>query len=151
MEKASDKAIFAAGCFWHVQEVFDEVPGVISTAVGYEGGQGVPDYKSSEAKGFAEAIEITFDPRATSYQKLLEIFWSMHDPTALNRQGADIGRRYRSAIFYLDGAQKDRALESMKAAQEKFSKPIVTEIAAAKDFYPAEEYHQKYFKKMENG
>lgn len=147
MEKLFDKAIFAAGCFWHVQAAFDKVPGVISTVVGYAGGIGVPDYKTAAAKGYAEAIEIVFNPGVISYPELLEIFWQNHDPTTLNRQGADQGRQYRSAVFYQNEKQRIQALNSMKKIQKTLADPIVTEMVAAKNFYPAEEYHQKYFAK----
>lgn len=147
MEKTYYKAIFAAGCFWHVQEVFDKVPGVLATTVGYVGGEGLPSYENIENKGYAEAIKITFDPRVISYPELLDIFWKIHDPTTLDRQGADVGRRYRSGIFYRSDKQKEQAASSMRLTQEKFLRPIVTEILPEKNFYPAEEYHQKYFEK----
>jgi peptide-methionine (S)-S-oxide reductase len=147
MEKTYYKAIFAAGCFWHVQEVFDKVSGVIATVVGYAGGEGVPSYDNAEALNYAEAIKISFDPRITTYSELLEFFWKAHDPTSLNSQGADVGRRYRSTIFFRSEKQKNQALASREAAQKRFSRPIVTEITPEKNFYPAEEEHQKYFEK----
>lgn len=143
------KATFAAGCFWGVQKTFDHVPGVIKTTVGYCGGHTAnPSYEQvcHGDTGHAEAIEIEFDPNKISYPQLLDIFWHMHDPTSLNRQGPDVGFQYRSAIFYHDDEQMQQILES-KAALEQ-SKPyfgkITTQINAASDFYPAEEYHQKY-------
>ncbi len=146
-----EKAIFAAGCFWHVEEIFSKVPGVIKTKVGYTGGSTKnPTYKevTSGSTNHAEAIEITFDPSKISYEKLLDVFWKMHDPTTLNKQGPDIGTNYRSAIFYLDENQKQIALKSKQEFQKKLDRPIVTKIVKATDFYPAEEYHQKYFEKQ---
>jgi peptide-methionine (S)-S-oxide reductase len=147
MEKELKKATFAAGCFWHMQNVFDKIPGVVSSVVGYAGGQGIPEYKTAERMGFAEAIEIVFDPQKVGYGDLLEIFWKTHDPTSLDRQGADVGRRYRSAVFYHDQEQKEEAEKSKQEKQKEFAKPIVTEIAAVGQFFPAEEEHQKYFEK----
>jgi peptide-methionine (S)-S-oxide reductase len=148
------KAIFTEGCFWHVEEVFSKIDGVIKTKVGYAGGQTKnPTYEqvSSGKTGHAEAIEITYNPEKISYEKLLDIFWLIHDPTSLNRQGADIGTNYRSAIFYIGKEQKGIAIKSRKEHQEKLRKPIVTEITKASEFYPAEEYHQKYFQKAKRG
>jgi peptide-methionine (S)-S-oxide reductase len=148
-----EKAIFAAGCFWHVEEEFSKVRGVIGTRVGYTGGTTEnPTYEqvSSGKTGHAEAIEIVFDSEKVTYEKLLDIFWKIHNPTSLNRQGADIGTNYRSAIFYINEKQKEMALESKKQHQKDFSKPIVTEIKKLSVFYPAEEYHQKYIQKHKN-
>jgi len=147
-----EKATFAAGCFWHVEHVFANVPGVISTTVGYTGGTTEnPSYKMvcSDTTGHAEAVEVTFDPKWISYSQLLDVFWSIHDPTQYNRQGPDVGTQYRSAIFYRGPEQQQAALDSKAKleAAHKFSKPIVTQILPAKDFYRAEEYHQKYFEK----
>ena len=144
------KAIFAAGCFWSIQEEFDKVLGVISTKVGYTGGSiNNPSYEQvcSEETGHAEAIEIIFDSEKISFEKLLNIFWKIHNPTTLNRQGPDIGSSYRSAIFYTNDYQKEIAEKTKKKIQKNFEKQIVTEIEKASEFYPAEEYHQKYNKK----
>ena len=147
-----ETAIFAAGCFWGVQDYFDKIPIVASTTAGYTGGHVAdPTYEQvcSHTTGHAEAVKVVFDPQTISFEKLLEHFFYMHDPTQLNRQGPDVGDNYRSAIFYTSDAQKVAA-ENMIAAlqnQKKFSKPIVTEVVAATEFYPAEEYHQKFVKK----
>jgi peptide-methionine (S)-S-oxide reductase len=149
------KAIFAAGCFWGVEANFRKVKGVIATRVGYTGGGfSEPTYKDvcSHKTGHAEAIEITFDPSIVSYDDLLNVFWSIHDPTTLNRQGLDVGSQYRSAIFYLDSGQKEKA-ETSKInleASKRFKKPIVTQIVPASDFWEAEEYHQQYNEKRKN-
>ncbi len=147
-----EKAAFAAGCFWHVQQAFDEMPGVISTVVGYTGGAAEnPSYKMvcSDTTGHAEAVEVTFDPNWVSYSQLLDVFWKIHDPTQFNRQGPDIGTQYRSAIFYHSAEQQRAALDSKTRleASRKFSRPIVTQILPAKEFWRAEEYHQKYYQK----
>lgn len=151
----TQKAIFAAGCFWGVEANFRKIEGVVSTRVGYTGGNfSNPTYKKvcSHKTGHAEAVEITFDPSKVSYDDLLEIFWSIHDPTTLNRQGPDIGDQYRSAILYLNEEQKEKA-ESFKAkleASKRFKNPIVTQIVSASDFWQAEEYHQQYVEKRKN-
>lgn len=145
-------AIFAAGCFWGVQSAFDSVPGVFSTQVGYAGGTTQsPSYEEvcTGKTGHAEAVEVTYDPAVVTYSQLLDIFFKIHNPTTLNRQGPDIGTQYRSAIFYFDEKQKEAAVEKiieLKRAKA-FKDPIVTEIISAKDFYPAEDYHQDYLKK----
>ena len=146
------KAIFAAGCFWGVERGFRKVEGVISTRVGYTGGHfKEPTYNDvcSHKTGHAEAIEVTFDPSDVSYDELLEVFWSIHDPTTLNRQGPDIGTQYRSAIFYLNPEQKVKAMGSKTKleASKRFKRPIVTQIIPASDFWNAEEYHQNYIEK----
>ncbi len=146
------KAIFAAGCFWGIQSVFESVPGVMSTIVGYTGGRVPnPTYMevSSQRTGHAEAVEVMFDPEKVSYDRLLDIFFANHDPTTLNRQGPDTGTQYRSAIFYTDESQKQAALKKIAAlnSSNAYDKPIVTEITAAAAFYPAEEYHQHYLYK----
>jgi peptide-methionine (S)-S-oxide reductase len=146
----TETATFALGCFWHVQRVFDRISGIISTSVGYIGGDGVPDYHSAEEKGFAEAVEIKFNPKKTNYERLLDIFWGDHDPTSLNRQRNDIGRRYRSAIFYHDNQQRKIAEESLKKEQKKYNKKIVTEVVKAGEFYEAEEEHQKHDEKAKS-
>ncbi|MBI4708911.1 MAG: peptide-methionine (S)-S-oxide reductase MsrA [Candidatus Portnoybacteria bacterium] len=147
MKNELEKATFAAGCFWQVQNIFDRIPGVISSVVGYIGGVGIPDYETAEAKGYAETIEISFDPKIINYGELLKVFWKEHDPTSLNQQGADIGKRYRSAIFYHNVKQKRQALKSKEKLQEITKRLIVTEIVFAEKFYPAEKYHQKYIVK----
>jgi len=148
-----EMATFAAGCFWGVEAAFGQVKGVLSTRVGYAGGRTVnPSYEevSSGRTGHAESVEIIFDPEVVSYRELVELFWSVHDPTQLNRQGPDFGTNYRSAIFYHSEEQRKIAEESKKKAQEsgRFGgRKIVTEIVPASAFYPAEEYHQQYFAK----
>lgn len=148
----TQRAIFAAGCFWKVQYIFSKVPGVVRTRVGYSGGKAVnPSYEQvcTDKTGHAEVALVEFDPTKTSYQKLLEVFFANHDPTTPNRQGPDIGTQYRSAIFYTSPEQRDQAI-AYKAKLEKahrFHSPIVTAIEAASPFYDAEEYHQDYVKK----
>ena len=148
----TEKATFAAGCFWGVESAFRQVPGVIDTQVGYTGGKTAnPTYKEvcTDTTGHAEAIEITFDPAKVSYEKLLDLFWRMHDPTLVNRQGPDVGTQYRSAVFYHSPEQKTAA-EASKAALDKSGKhkaPVATQILPAGPFYRAEEYHQRYFEK----
>jgi len=147
-----ETALFAAGCFWHVEQVFSDTPGVISTDVGYTGGTTEnPTYKMvcTDKTGHAEAVQVVFDPNRISYSQLLEVFWKMHDPTQLNRQGPDLGSQYRSVIFYYSPQQRQAALDSKAKldASGKFSKPIVTQIVPAGEFYRAEEYHQQYYKK----
>lgn len=149
-------ATFAAGCFWGVELTFSELKGVKSTAVGYMNGHtDSPDYPSvcHGDTGHAEAVKIEFDPELISFEQLLGVFWKCHNPTTLNRQGPDVGTQYRSAIFYQDETQKTLA-EQSKAELEScaaFSAPIVTEIAPADTFWPAEEYHQQYLKKRGQG
>ncbi|MBN1912993.1 MAG: bifunctional methionine sulfoxide reductase B/A protein [Candidatus Omnitrophica bacterium] len=150
----TEKAIFAAGCFWGVEEAFRQYlgKGVISTRVGYTGGKTQnPSYEevSSHKTGHAEAVEVEYDPSKISYEELLDIFWSIHDPTTLDRQGPDIGSQYRSAIFYLNPRQEKSARGSKEKlnAQGEFKGRIVTEISPAQEFYPAEPYHQQYFDK----
>ena len=143
------KAIFGAGCFWGVELTFSKVDGVRSTAVGYCGGNVPnPTYEivCTGQSGHAEVVLIEFAPDKTSYEKLLNIFWSLHDPTTLNRQGPDIGTQYRSAIFFLDENQETLAKISRDKLKNsgKYKNDIVTEIAEAREFYRAEEYHQKY-------
>ncbi|HZE59272.1 MAG TPA: peptide-methionine (S)-S-oxide reductase MsrA [Burkholderiales bacterium] len=148
----TEKAIFAAGCFWCTEAAFEEVPGVLSAVSGYAGGTVKnPSYEqvSGGRTGHAEAVEVTFDPAKVSYDKLLDTFWVNHDPTVTNRQFCDSGTQYRPAIFYVDDQQK-KAAEASKAKWEKlkpFKQPILTEITKAGAFYPAEDYHQDYYKK----
>ncbi|MFX1504244.1 MAG: peptide-methionine (S)-S-oxide reductase MsrA [Promethearchaeota archaeon] len=148
----TQKAIFGAGCFWGVEAKFRQVKGVIATRVGYTGGNfHEPTYKDvcSHKTGHAEAIEITFDPSIVSYDDLLDVFWSIHDPTTLNRQGPDVGTQYRSAIFYLNSEQKEKAFSSKQKleASKRFKNPIVTQIVSASEFWEAEDYHQQYVEK----
>jgi peptide-methionine (S)-S-oxide reductase len=146
------KATFAAGCFWGVEAAFRRVKGVVSTAVGYTGGHlDNPTYEDvcSHRTGHAEAVEVIFDPQQVSYGSLLETFWRIHDPTTPDRQGPDVGSQYRSAIFFHDAEQEAAARKSKAAAEVsgRFSRPIVTQIAAATRFWRAEEYHQQYLEK----
>ena len=144
-------ATFGSGCFWCSEAVFDGVEGVLSVTSGYSGGtKKAPTYKEvcSGLTGHAEVVRIEFDPAKTTYRALLELFWKSHDPTTPNRQGADEGTQYRSVVFYHSEQQKKEALE-LKALLEKnksFRNPIVTQIEPAGEFYPAESYHQNYFK-----
>ncbi len=148
------KATFAAGCFWGVEELFRKVKGVSSTMVGYTGGAFEnPTYEDvcSGTTGHAEAIQVEYDPTITSYEELLMIFWSNHNPTTLNSQGPDVGEQYRSAVFY-HTQEQEAVAQKMKeklqdSAMKRFGKKIVTEIKQASTFYKAEEYHQKYLEK----
>jgi len=145
-------AIFAGGCFWCMEGPFEKLPGVLSVTSGYTGGQKKnPAYEevSSGGTGHAEAVQIIYEPSKVSYQKLLEVFWVNIDPTQANGQFCDRGTQYRSGIYYLDETQKTAALASKKALEDakRFAKPIVTEVVAAGPFYPAEDYHQDYYKK----
>jgi len=147
-----ERAIFAAGCFWGVEETFRSIKGVVSTRVGYTGGKKKnPTYEDvcTDKTGHAEAVEVEYDPSTVSYEELLNAFWNMHDPTMLNHQGPDTGKQYRSAIFYVDGKQKNAAVSSKEKLQRsgKYNKVIVTDITPAAEFYPAEDYHQKYYMK----
>ncbi len=145
-----EKALFGAGCFWGVEEKFRKLPGVKKTEVGYCGGITKNPTYESVCKGntnHAEVVLIHFDRNEISFETLLEHFWVWHDPSTLNRQGPDIGTQYRSAIFYFDESQKDAARISMDLFSQKNNIKIVTEITAAKEFYIAEEYHQKYILK----
>ena len=147
------QAIFAAGCFWGVQLAFDNTPGVVSTEAGYVGGSVEnPSYRqvSTGQTGHAEAVEVSFDTDKISYPELLDIFFKIHNPTTQNRPGPDIGTQYRSAIFYLTPEQKQQAEAKIAELerQKTFPAPVVTEIAPAGTFWPAEEYHQKYLQKQ---
>jgi peptide-methionine (S)-S-oxide reductase len=146
------KATFGAGCFWHVEDLFQKTKGVTSTKAGYTGGNLTnPTYEEvcTDKTGHAEAVEVEYDPNEISYDELLEIFWNNHDPTSLNRQGPDVGIQYRSSIFFHDESQKQTAQKSKEKLDSsgKFSKSIVTEIVPSPEFYKAEDYHQKYFQK----
>ncbi|MEZ4743345.1 MAG: peptide-methionine (S)-S-oxide reductase MsrA [Bdellovibrionota bacterium] len=146
-----EKAIFAGGCFWCMEKPFDDLDGVINTTSGYTGGEKVnPTYEevSSGSTGHAEAIEVQYDPKKVSYKTLLEVFWKNIDPTVKNRQFCDVGTQYRSGIYYLSDEQKELALASKKEVQKsKHIEQIYTEILPASKFYPAEDYHQDYYKK----
>ncbi len=146
------KATFAAGCFWGVEATFRQIPGVISTRVGYIGGHTEnPTYKlvCTDGTGHAEAVEVEFDPAVARYDELLRTFWENHDPTQLNRQGPDRGSQYRSAIYFHTPEQEAAARASKDALEKahRYSKPVVTQIVPAVTFYPAEEYHQQYLEK----
>lgn len=148
------QAVFAAGCFWGVQYYFDQVPGVVKTTVGYTGGHTKnPTYEDVCYKdtGHAEATLIEFDPKIIRYETLVKQFFYMHDPTQLNRQGPDVGDQYRSAIFYMDGAQQMIAENVRDEVQEELGKQVVTDIKPAGEFYVAEDYHQKYTEKTGYG
>ena len=144
----SERITFGGGCFWCIEAVFQRLHGVKSVKSGYAGGSVPnPTYEQvcSGETGHAEVIQLEFDPAKVSYDKLLEVFWAAHDPTTLNRQGADTGTQYRSAIFYENDGQKAAAEKSKTRAKADFKDPIVTEIAPLKQFYVAEDYHQNYF------
>ena len=145
------KAAFAAGCFWGIEKAFRAVKGVSKVVSGYMGGEMEnPSYEevSSGDTGHAESVILEYDPKKVSYDKLLDVFWQIHDPTEVNKQGPDVGEQYRSVIFYFDEEQKKKALASKKKEQIKYSKPIATQVVKAGKFYKAEEYHQKYLEKM---
>lgn len=146
----TETATFAAGCFWGVEAALRQVPGVLGAISGYTGGTVEnPSYRlvCTDTTGHAEAVEVTYDPDVVSYEKLLDVFWQIHDPTTTNRQGPDVGSQYRSAIFTHNNAQRNAAKLSLAGEQKNYSKPIVTEIVEAETFYHAEEYHQRYFEK----
>jgi peptide-methionine (S)-S-oxide reductase len=152
MEKTTQKATFAAGCFWGVEATFRQVKGVVATAVGYEGGSfSNPSYHDvcTDRTGHAEAVEVDYDPARVSYEDLLTVFWANHDPTTLDRQGPDFGSQYRSVIFYHTPEQQAAALASKEKLQGsgRYRRPIVTQVVPASTFYRAEEYHQQYLEK----
>ena len=145
-------ATFGAGCFWHVEETFRHVPGVVSTSVGFMGGTTKdPSYKDvcTGRTGHAEVVQVTYDPSKVGYDMLLEVFWGEHDPTTLNRQGPDVGEQYRSVIFYHTEEQRLKALASKEklAKSGRYGRDIVTAIEPAGEFYLAEEHHQQYLEK----
>jgi peptide-methionine (S)-S-oxide reductase len=154
-ENNLETATFAAGCFWGVEDTFMKKKGVKATSVGYTGGNfSNPTYEDvcTDKTGHAEAIQLRFDPREVSYEELLDLFWSIHDPTTKNRQGPDIGSQYRSTIFYHTAEQEKIAKKSKQDLDDsKFQNKIVTEIVPATTFYPAENYHQKYYQKNGEG
>ncbi len=138
-----------AGCYWCIEAVLEQVEGVVSVRSGFMGGSVAnPTYEQvcDGITGHAEVVEVTFDPARLSFDDLLDWFWRLHDPTTLNRQGADVGTQYRSAIFYATDEQRDAAKASKQAAQASFDRPIVTEITKASTFYPANESHQEYYR-----
>ncbi len=149
LAKRTELATLGGGCFWCLEAVFQRQKGVKKVVSGYAGGQiPNPTYRQvcAGTTGHAEVVQIEFDPGEISYAELLEVFWACHDPTTLNRQGADVGSQYRSVIFYHDAEQKRVAEDSRQAAQKDFQEPIVTEIAPLPEFYGAEAYHQNYYR-----
>ncbi|MDO8564276.1 MAG: peptide-methionine (S)-S-oxide reductase MsrA [Nanoarchaeota archaeon] len=153
-DKKYEEACFGAGCFWGVQSAFDEMKGVISTEVGFMGGNVKLDsgnpYREvcSGSTGHAEVVYIKYNSKILSYQELLSKFFELHDPTQVNRQGPDIGDQYRSAIFYYDARQKQEAMDFIKKSQKNFKNKIATQVVKAEEFFKAEEYHQKYLSKQ---
>lgn len=150
-----DTATFGTGCFWCTEAVFEQLNGVLKVESGYSGGQVKnPTYKQvcDGNTGHAECVQIQYEPEKISYDELLEVFWQVHDPTTLNRQGADVGTQYRSAIFYHNADQREKAEQYKKDLNDSgaFKSPIVTEIAPASTFYPAEAYHQEYYQNNKN-
>ncbi len=146
-------AVFGAGCFWGVESAFRAVEGVIDVAVGYAGGTvPKPNYRTvcSGKTGHAEVVQVEYDPARVSFEQLLEVFWQIHDPTTLNRQGPDFGTQYRSIVFYSDEHERKAAEESKRRLDEsgKLGRPVVTQIVPAAEFYRAEEYHQRYYERM---
>ena len=151
-----ETATFGAGCFWGVEQAFRQIEGVLDTAVGYAGGSSTdPNYQEvcSDTTGHAEVVQVQFDPNVVAYERLLEVFWECHNPTQLNRQGPDVGSQYRSAVFFHSAEQESmaRAVKEKLAAENKYGKPIVTEISPAGEFWRAEEYHQRYLEKRGMG
>jgi methionine-S-sulfoxide reductase len=145
-----ETATFGAGCFWGVEYVFRRVPGVVAVEVGYSGGvTRNPTYQEvcSHTTGHAEVCRVTFDPERVTFDQLLEVFWAMHDPTQVDRQGPDIGDQYRSVIFTHSPEQQAAAEESRERARARFSRPIATQVLPAPEFWPAEDYHQAYYEK----
>ncbi|MGZ5341558.1 MAG: peptide-methionine (S)-S-oxide reductase MsrA [Solirubrobacterales bacterium] len=150
MTKVLEKATFGAGCFWQVEVEFRNTPGVKDAIAGYSGGTASdPGYEQvcSGTTGHAEVVEVTYDPDDVSYDQLLDVFWRIHDPTQVNRQGPDHGDQYRTAIFFHTPEQEKAAIASREREQAKHDKPIATEITPASEFWPAEDYHQRYLEK----
>ena len=146
----TELATFGAGCFWHVEEAFRDIKGVVKTEVGYMGGtMNKPTYEDvcTDETGHAEVVQVEFDPKVIPYEKLLEVFWSIHDPTQKNRQRPDEGTQYRSVIFYHSEEQKKASEKSLKDHEKKFDKPIATQIIKAGTFWKAVDYNQKYLMK----
>jgi peptide-methionine (S)-S-oxide reductase len=146
-------AVFGAGCFWGVESAFRAIEGVVDVAVGYAGGTvPKPNYRTvcSGKTGHAEVVQVEYDPARVSFEQLLEVFWQIHDPTTLNRQGPDFGTQYRSIIFYSDEHERKAAEESKRRLDQsgKLGRPVVTQIVPAAEFYRAEEYHQRYYERM---
>jgi peptide-methionine (S)-S-oxide reductase len=146
-------AVFGAGCFWGVESAFRAIEGVVDVAVGYAGGTvPKPNYRTvcSGKTGHAEVAQVEYDPARVSFEQLLEVFWQIHDPTTLNRQGPDFGTQYRSIVFYSDEHERKAAEESKRRLDEsgKLGRPVVTQIVPAAEFYRAEEYHQRYYERM---
>jgi peptide-methionine (S)-S-oxide reductase len=146
-------AVFGAGCFWGVESAFRAVEGVVDVAVGYAGGTlSKPDYRTvcSGRTGHAEVVQVEYDPARVSFAQLVDIFWQIHDPTTLNRQGPDFGTQYRSIIFYADDDERKAAEESKRQLDQsgKLGRPVVTQIVPAAEFYRAEEYHQRYYERL---
>lgn len=156
MSSSTEVALLAGGCFWGMEDILRKLNGVLDTDVGYTGGH-TPNPVYNDVKtgttGHAEAIRIVFDPKVISFGEILDLFFRMHNPTTLNQQGNDIGSQYRSAIFYTSESQKKTAEEKKKEAQEsgRWSRPVVTEIVKAQEFYKAEEFHQDYLEKFPQG
>jgi peptide-methionine (S)-S-oxide reductase len=145
----TEKATLGGGCFWCVEAVYERLPGVLSVTSGYAGGQTEnPTYEQigTGKTGHAEVVQIEYDPAKVSYEKIIDLFWDAHDPTTLNRQGADVGTQYRSIILTEDAGQERMAKDSMERAQADFRSPIVTEIVPLTKFYPAEDYHQDFYR-----
>ena len=153
MANKSKFAVFGAGCFWGVESSFRAVEGVIDVAVGYAGGNvAKPSYRQvcTGKTGHAEVVQVEYDPARVTFAQLVEVFWQIHDPTTLNRQGPDFGTQYRSVIFYSDEDERKAAEESKRRLDEsgQLGRPVVTQIVPAAEFYRAEEYHQRYYERM---
>jgi methionine-S-sulfoxide reductase len=155
MKNSTEVAVLAGGCFWGVEELLRQIPGVIDTEVGYSGGAGDPTYENVKKgrSGYAEAVSITFDPNQLSFEHLLELFFKLHDPTTLNRQGNDVGTQYRSTIFVGSAEQRKSAEAAIQAQNNsgKWKSPVTTTIEDLKAFYSAEDYHQDYLQKNPGG
>ena len=147
MSESSSSLVLGGGCFWCTEAAYRMVPGVLEVVSGYAGGEGPPDYKAvcGGTTGHAEVVRIDFDPKQVSATELLDLFWKIHDPTTLNRQGADTGTQYRSTIMWTDESQKAAAEASKAQAQAGWGNRIVTEIVELAEFFPAEDYHQRYY------